>query len=117
MKACCKLQPGKLFRTQAETKRFVTAKTAERKTIGKSAPPHRRADLCLRIQSEAMAVGRYLPGDLEPGSDDVVAGRIGNEVSLRRASRLDDDEFELIGVVVGAKRHGMYDHVSSFERE
>ena len=80
-----------------------------------------RPDLCLRIQSEAMAVGRYLPGDLEPGSDDVVAGRIGNEVSPRRASRLDDDEFELIGVVVGAivgaRRHGMYDHVSSFEPE
>ena len=87
-----------------------------------------RPDLCLRIQSEAMAVGRYLPGDLvavcrdlEPGSDDVGSGRIGNEVSLRRASRLDDDEFELIGVVVGAivgaRRHGMYDHVSSFEPE
>ena len=66
-------------------------------------------DFFLRIESEDMTVGRYRPGDtvavcrdMEPRSDDVVAGRVGKEIDLRRASRIKDRDFELIGVVVGA---------------
>ena len=66
-------------------------------------------DLFLRVESEAMAVGRYCPGDvvavcrdLEPGSEEVVVGKVGQDIALRHASRLQDKDFDLIGVVVGA---------------
>ena len=40
--------------------------------------------------------------DMEPGSDAVVVGQVGKGIALRRASRLRDEDFELIGVAVGA---------------
>ena len=40
--------------------------------------------------------------DLKPRGEDVVARRVGQDITLRRGSRLDDDEFELIGIVINA---------------
>ena len=66
-------------------------------------------DLFLRITSRTMAMGRYRPGDvvavccdMEPESEDVVVGRVGEDIALRRAPGLPEKDFALIGVVVGA---------------
>ena len=65
-------------------------------------------DLFLRIESETACVGRYRRGDivavcrdLEPRSEDIVAGTVENEIVLMHASAVTEREFQLIGVVVG----------------
>ena len=56
-----------------------------------------------------MDLAGFQPGDVvavardrEPQDGDVVVGKVGDRIVLRRAPRLRDEDFERIGVFVGA---------------
>ena len=66
-------------------------------------------DFFLRLPAEGMELAGYVPGDVvavargrEPREGDVVVGKVGERIALRRGAGLRDEGFERIGVVVGA---------------
>lgn len=68
-----------------------------------------RPDFFLRLPEKAVNVDEYQAGDVvavargrAPRKGDVVVGKVGQRIGLRRVSRREDTGFSLIGVVVGA---------------
>ena len=66
-------------------------------------------DFFLRLPGDGTDLAGYQAGDVvavvrgrEPLDGDVVVGKVGQDITLRRATSLKDKEFEVIGVVVGA---------------
>ena len=66
-------------------------------------------DFFLRLQDDGMDLAGFRPGDvvavvrgMEPKDGEVVVGKVGQSIALRRDSRWKDKDFEIVGVVVGA---------------